>query len=465
MITNPASCPLVFTLNGQPFTAAIDETTSLMNVLREQAGLISPKNGCAPQGSCGCCTVLVDGRALASCAVPARTLAGKSVITLEGLDARERHVFAHAFAVAGGLQCGFCIPGIVIRAKHLIDRTPRPTRAEIAHALNNHMCRCTGYVKIIDAIDLAARALQGEPLPEPNYSGQVGTSLPRQDAEHFVLGIRPFIDDMTVPGMLYGAFLFSPHPRILVTQIDTTAAAARPGVVRIVTAADVPGQRYQGLIYKDWPLFVAEGETTHCIGDILAAVVATTEPAARAAIEDIVVEYAQLPGVFSPEEALAPDAPRVHHDHENLLSTSVIRRGDVDAGLAESAFVETRTFETQMIEHAFLEPESAIAVPYPGARTPRSESPAAGCCLQADGSSASPLTRAGKTRLPGGVAEQELGSDAIPSLSWPSRPVLQTTAVGSVRGAAPEAVPLRLDRSPAPRGPPPPPPPPPQNTT
>ncbi len=363
MSTNPETYPLTFTLNGQPFTADIDDATSLMDVLRGPAGLISPKNGCAPQGSCGCCTVLVDGRALASCAVAARTTAGKSVITLEGLDARERHIFAHAFSVAGGLQCGFCIPGIVIRAKHLIDRTPRPTRTEIAHALNNHICRCTGYVKIIDAIDLAARALQGESLPEPDFSGKVGTSLPRQDADQFVLGIRPFIDDMKVPGMLFGAFLFSPHPRILVQRIDTAAAARQPGVVRIVTAADVPGDRYQGLIYKDWPLFVAEGEITHCIGDILAAVVATTERAARAAIEHIYVDHRPLPGVFSPDDALVPGAPRVHHDHDNLLSTSVIHRGDVDAGLAGSAFVETRTFETQLIEHAFLEPESAIAVP------------------------------------------------------------------------------------------------------
>jgi CO/xanthine dehydrogenase Mo-binding subunit/aerobic-type carbon monoxide dehydrogenase small subunit (CoxS/CutS family) len=373
MSTITASCPIAFTLNGQPFTAAIDDTTSLMDVLREQAGLISPKNGCAPQGSCGCCTVLVDGRALASCAVPARTTAGKSVVTLEGLDARERHIFAHAFSATGGLQCGFCIPGIVIRARHLIDHTPRPTRAEIAHALNNHICRCTGYVKIIDAIDLAARALQGEPLPELDFSGKVGTSLPRQDAEQYVLGIRPFIDDMKVPGMLYGAFLFSPHPRIMVKRIDTAFAATQPGVVRIVTAADVPGHRYQGVIYKDWPLFIAEGETTHCIGDMLAAVAATTERAARAAIEHIVVDHTRLPGVFSPEEALAPGAPRVHRDHENLLSTSVIRRGDVDAGLAASAFVETRTFETQLVEHAFLEPESAIAVPNPQFPIPNPE--------------------------------------------------------------------------------------------
>jgi len=357
---------ITLTLNGAPFTAEIDHDTSLMQVLRGPAGLISPKNGCAPQGSCGCCTVLVDGRALASCVVPARQCEGRSVITLEGLTPRERHIFAHAFSVSGGLQCGFCIPGIVMRAKHLLAHTPRPTRPEIAHALSHHVCRCTGYVKIIDAIDLAARALQGEPLPAPDYSGRVGTSLPKQDAERFVLGTRPFVDDLRVPGMRFGAFLFSPSPRILVRKIDTTAASTQPGVIRVLTAADVPGQRYQGLIYKDWPLFVAEGETTHCIGDILAASVADTEAHARAALAHIAVDFDELPGVFSPAAALEPGAPRVHANHDNLLSTSVIRRGDAEAALAASAWVESRTFETQLIEHAFLEPESALAVPVAG---------------------------------------------------------------------------------------------------
>jgi xanthine dehydrogenase molybdenum-binding subunit len=355
--------PVTFTLNGAPFTAHVDEDASLLEVLREQAGLVSPKNGCAPQGSCGCCTVLVDGRALSSCVVPARQAAGKHVVTLEGLAPRERHVFAHAFAVTGGLQCGFCIPGIVVAAKHLIDRQPCPSRAQIAEALNNHVCRCTGYVKILDAIDLAARALRGEPLPEADYTGRIGTNLPRQDAARFVLGERPFVDDMRADGMLRGAFLFSAHPRARVVRIDTADAARQPGVARVVTAADVPGERYQGLIYHDWPLFLAEGEITHCIGDILAAVVADTERNARRAVERIRVDYEELPGVFSPEAALAPIAPRVHPGHDNLLSRSVIARGDVDSALAASAFVESRTFTTQLIEHAFLEPEACLAVP------------------------------------------------------------------------------------------------------
>jgi xanthine dehydrogenase molybdenum-binding subunit len=354
-----------FSLNGTPFTADADQHTSLMQVLREQAGLISPKNGCAPQGSCGACTVLVNGRAVSSCVVPATQAAGGSVITLEGLEPRERHIFAHAFAASGGLQCGFCIPGIVVRARALLAKTPRPTREQIAESLNNHICRCTGYVKIIDAIDLAARALQGEALPELDYSGRIGTSLPKQDAGILALGDRPFIDDMTVPGMQRGAFVFAPFPRARIRRIDVSAAAVMPGVVRVVTAADVPGERYQGLVYRDWPIFIAEGEVTHCIGDILAAVVADTDAHARDAAAALRIDADELPGVFSPEAALAPGAPRVHANHDNLLSTSVVRRGDVEAALASSAFVETRTFTTQRIEHAFLEPESCLAVPVP----------------------------------------------------------------------------------------------------
>jgi len=354
---------ITFTLNGQPFTARIEDGASLMEVLREQAGLISPKNGCAPQGSCGCCTVLVDGRALSSCVVPARQAAGKHVVTLEGFDARERHIFAHAFAVTGGLQCGFCIPGIVVAARHLIARHPDPTRAQIAEALNNHVCRCTGYVKIVDAIEMAARALRGGHLPQADYSGAIGSSLPRQDAARLVLGDRPFADDLRADGMLRGAFLFSAHPRARVLRIDASEAARQPGVVRVFTAADVPGERHQGLICPDWPLFLAEGETTHCIGDILAAVAADTERHARQALEHIRVEYEVLPGVFSPEAALTPGSPRVHPGRDNLLSRSAIARGDVDAALAASAFVETRTFTTQLIEHAFLEPEACLAVP------------------------------------------------------------------------------------------------------
>ena len=358
-------------VNGEPRSFEVERGTSLLELLREHCGFISPKNGCSPQGQCGCCTVIVgdngSGKAMISCAVPASKVAGKSVFTLEGLSEIERDTFARSFVAAGGLQCGFCIPGIVMRAKHLLDKNAQPSRAEIERSLAPHICRCTGYTKIVDSIEIAARSLKGgEPLPELDTSGSVGSSLPRQDGEKFVLGDHRYIDDMSVPGMLHGALLFSPHPRARVVSINTTNAEQLEGVVKVITARDVPGNRYQGLIYKDWPLFIAESEETRCVGDVIAAVAAVDYRTARRALELIEVEYEVLQPVTTPEDALKPDAPIIHpqtHPQGNLLSTSIVKRGDADEALNNSAHVVEATFSTQLIEHAFLEPESCLALP------------------------------------------------------------------------------------------------------
>ena len=248
-----------------------------------------------------------------------------------------------------------------MRAKHLITKHPIPSRDEIKRSLNNHICRCTGYVKIVEAIEMAAQAFNGKELPTADYSGRIGSSLPKMDGEELVLGQRAFIDDISLPEMQHAAFLFSPHPRIKVNQIDTSVAAKIPGVSIVVTAKNVPGEIRQGTIIQDWSAFIAEGQTTHFIGDILAGVVAVDLETARKAIGEIILDYEILPAVFDPVEALKPDAVQVHTDHENLLSKSIIKRGNVDEELRKSAFVETRTFETQMIEHGFIEPESSIA--------------------------------------------------------------------------------------------------------
>jgi xanthine dehydrogenase molybdenum-binding subunit len=351
-----------FILNGVVQVIDVEPDASLLEVLRDQCGLISPKDGCTPQGQCGCCTVIVDDRAVVSCAMPARAAAGKRVQTLEGFSERERDVFASSFIACGGLQCGFCTPGIIVRAKNLIDKSPEPTDDQINRILSMHHCRCTGYVKIVDSIKQAACTLRGEPGPELESSGSIGASTPRYEARELALGDRPFIDDMKFPGMLHGAVLLSAHPRALVNRIDTAPALAIPGVVAVVTAADVPGERYQGLIYKDWPIFVAEGEETRYVGDVIAAVAAVDRRIARAAAQAIAVEYEVRQPVVDREAALLPGAPRLHKKG-NLLSKSEIRRGDVESALAASAHVASHTFNTQFIEHMFLEPESCIALP------------------------------------------------------------------------------------------------------
>jgi len=352
-----------FSLNATERAVEIEDGMSLLEVLRDSCGLISPKDGCSPQGQCGCCTVIVDGKALVSCAVPAKSAAGKTVLTLEGFSELERDTFADSFIAGGGLQCGFCTPGIVVRAKNLIDKTPDPTDDQINRILSMHHCRCTGYVKIVDSIKLAAKALRGEAaIQSDGKAGRVGTSTPRYEAREFALGDRPYIDDMTFPGMLHGAVLLSDHPRALVKRIDTSNAREIPGVVAVVTAADTPGQRHQGLIYNDWPMFVAEGEETRYVGDVIAAVAAVDRRTARRAAQAIEVGYEVREPITNPEDALKPDAPRLHKKG-NLLSRSEIKRGDVDEALKKSTHVATHTFQTQFIEHMYLEPESSIAMP------------------------------------------------------------------------------------------------------
>src|SRR5438132_3567140 len=211
-----------------------------------------------------------------------------------------------------------------MRARSILVKEKRPSRAAIAKGLGAHLCRCTGYVKIVDAIDLAARVLDGESFPEPDWSGKVGSSMPRYQAEELALGDRGYIDDMTLPGMLHGALLLSPHPRARVEKIDVAPALALPGVHTVVTAEDVPGQRFQGLIYPDWPIFVAVGEETRYVGDVIAAVAAVDRRTARRAAQAIRVDYEVRPPITTAEDGLKPDAPQIHKKG-NLLSKSEIR--------------------------------------------------------------------------------------------------------------------------------------------
>lgn len=348
------------TVNGTAVTVEAHPQDTLLDVLREHLGITSPKDGCQPEGYCGCCTVLVDGRARVACSQPAVSFAGTSVVTLDGLPERQREAFALAFAATGASQCGFCSPGIVVKAGAFLAKTPRPSRDQIAKMLGAHLCRCTGYVKIIDAIELAGGFLAGDVEPHLEWTGGLGSRAPRYEAPELALGMKPFINDMSTPGMLHGALRFSDHPRALIRRIDISKARAMPGVISVVLAGNVPGERYVGAIYNDWPAFIAEGETTRYVGDILAAVAATSRRVAREAAAAIDVEYEVLEPVTDPEAALRPDAPRVH-EKGNLLKTWQIKRGDVDQALARSAHVVTETFQTQFIEHAFLEPESALA--------------------------------------------------------------------------------------------------------
>ena len=354
-----------FTLNGAPVEVDARPGMSLLELLREECGVSSVKDGCAPEGSCGACTVLVEGKAVVSCAQKAGHAEGRNVVTQEGLTTAERELWGDCFVASGASQCGFCSPGIVMKAEGLLAKNPEPSRAEIARALAGNLCRCTGYVKIIDAIEFAAGAKRGEPVPQPDWSGKVGSRTGRYQGRELALGDKPYVNDLKAEEMLHGAIRFSDHPRARVIRIDTTRAAALPGVVAVATARDVPGERTQGLITRDWRQLVAEGEVTSYVGDVLAVVAADSRHAAREAAALVEVEYEVLEPVTDPFRALEPDAPSLHNGG-NLLSTSIVKRGDAEGALASSAHVLTETFRTQVVEHAFLEPESSFAVPEDG---------------------------------------------------------------------------------------------------
>jgi xanthine dehydrogenase molybdenum-binding subunit len=351
-----------FDLNGATRRVRIEPGMSLLELLRGPCSLRSMKDGCAPEGSCGACTVIVDGRAVVSCAQPAERVAGRRVETLEGLADDVRELWADAFSATGASQCGYCTPGIVMKAEALLRREAEPGREDIAKALGGNLCRCTGYLSIIEAIADVAAARRGGARPVPDAGDHIGARAPRYRGREQVLGLQAYVADHVVPGMLHGALRFSDHPRALVRALDATAARAAAGVVAVVTAADVPGQRYQGLIHADWPQFVAVGETTRYVGDVLAAVAAESRSAARAAAALIDVEYEVLEPVADPFEAMRDGAPALH-EGGNVLSVSVVRRGDADAAIATAAHVVSDRFTTAAIEHAYLEPESCLVVP------------------------------------------------------------------------------------------------------
>lgn len=356
-----AGSSIDFVVNGTPVRVRSSHP-HLLAALREELNITSPKDGCSPSGQCGCCTVLVNGKAVVSCQTSLEKVAGSTVTTLEGFDEDERRRYAEAFAACGGLQCGFCIPGIVVRAKAQVDKKGASlTRADMARHLGAHLCRCTGYVKILDAIEMVAQGQRPSETPQ----GQIGDRLTKYEAHELALGDRGYVDDIRVPGMLHASLHLTKHARADVLAIDTTHAANAPGVRAVFTAADIPGESYVGIIYKDWPVMIPVGGRTSYAGDVLAIVVAETRDQSRAAAALIDVTYKPLQPITDPASAIASHEIAVWGTTDNVLSVSTYARGDVDTALSASAHVVSERFTTQRIEHAFLEPESSLAVPSP----------------------------------------------------------------------------------------------------
>ncbi len=265
-----------------------DPSLPLLRFLREELGILSPKDGCSGDGSCGACLVGMDGRAVLSCMVPVSKAAGRRIVTVEGLPERVRDTLSRAFVAAGAVQCGFCSPGFLMRAALLLERDPDPDEATIRRAFHRNVCRCTGYAQIVEAVQMAAKALREGTTIELPAAGGLGSPTPKRHALGRALGTEPFVDDLSVPGMLHGALRLADHPRARILRIDTAPTLEVAGVVRVVTAADVPGQRHVGLIVPDWPVLVAEGEITRYIGDVLAVGFVPTPPAAPGGVLRVV---------------------------------------------------------------------------------------------------------------------------------------------------------------------------------
>lgn len=348
-----------FTVNGNRVT--VSENQKLLRYLRDVLHLTSVKDGCS-EGACGSCTVLIDGKPARACIQQTDRLEGKSVLTVEGLSAFEKEVYAYAFGEAGAVQCGFCIPGMVLSAKGLLAVNPDPSEAEIAYALRNNICRCTGYVKIIKAVRLAAQCLREGRVPAPEGAWCVGARVHRLDVREKVLGTGIYCDDITMEGMLYGSAVRAAYPRARVLAIHTEEARALPGVACVLTAADIPGRNKVGHLKKDWDTMIAVGDVTHYLGDAVALVAAETPAILEAAKKLVRVEYEPLTPVRSPEEAMAEGAPLVHRDG-NLLAHKHVSRGNAEAAIRGARHVLSGHFSTPFTEHAFLEPECAVAFP------------------------------------------------------------------------------------------------------
>lgn len=359
----------------------------LAELLRYRLRLTGTKIGCN-EAECGACTVLVDGEAVLSCTYPAVKAEGKEVLTIEGLaevnvleggisqhlSLEKLHPLQQAFILYGAVQCGFCIPGQIMTSYALLQNNPSPSEADVRQALKDTLCRCGGYPSILRAVLSAARSMQGEeaislpPMPNTTPSTRVvGHPVIRPDAIEKVCGTARYTDDLSFEGMLHARVKRAGVPHAILKRLDVSEARALPGVVCVLTAEDIPGERNHGLVIYDWPIMIGVGERIRYVGDALAIVAAETREIASQALSLIRAEFEPLPVVADPVQARQPQAPQLH-ESGNLLKHIKVRKGDVEQGFTESEVILEHTFHTPTTDHAFIEPECSLARPLPDGR-------------------------------------------------------------------------------------------------
>jgi len=354
-----------FTVNGRPVSRRIDPSLRLLDLLREGLALTGAKEGCGA-GECGTCSVFIDGKLVKSCLMPAAKAQGASIETVEGLARPgELTPVQKAFHRTGASQCGYCIPGMVMAATSALRENPDAGLEELKERMGGNICRCTGYTKIIEAVEIARDVVAGK-LPQtaldPEGVGAswIGHNTARLDAPSKVSGRLAYAGDMVMPGMLHMQVLRSPHAHARIVRIDTSEAEALPGVACVVTADDVPGEDGFGVFVHDQPV-MARGKVRH-VGEAVAAVAAESVRIAREALKLIRVEYEELPGLYDPEDALKPGAPVIHdYCPDNVVKHIPVRKGDIEAGFAAADVIIEDEFATQQVEHAYLEPEAGLA--------------------------------------------------------------------------------------------------------
>lgn len=400
------------TINGQPRTFSVDRSETLLETLR-RASFFGVKNGCK-SGDCGACTVLLDGEPVHSCMTPTLRADGCTVLTVEGLSQDGRlHPLQQAFVDCGAAQCGYCTPGKLLTAKALLDRNPDPSEGEIREALSGVLCRCTGYVKIVQAVRRAAALLRGEDVPpfgpvhvtlpahaspaeatqhylERTHSGEilgplvitppempslrvVGQAEAKVDAAKLVSGRPAFTDDVKMEGMLYGELLTSPHAHARIKRIDASRARALPGVHAVLTYQDVARVKYAtgGQSYPNPPPLdqVSLDDKVRHVGDRVAIAAAETPELARQALRLLDIEWEVLPHVLDPEEAMRDGAPVIHDEPDtegiydaahNIVHHIEAEAGDAAAQWARADYVFEGEYRTPQQQQCHIEPHVCI---------------------------------------------------------------------------------------------------------
>lgn len=351
-------------INGHLYRAVVDPELTLLDLLRKELHLTGAKQSCDQAGQCGACTVIVNGKAVRSCLLKAGKLEGADVITVEGLGTPDNpHLIQEAFVLAGAVQCGFCIPGMIMASKALLDKNTDPGDEEIKKALRHNLCRCTGYTRIINAVKLAGRFIRGEIKPEDIYPDpdgpKIGVSHPRPSGLDKACGTTRFTADIIIPGALELVAVRSPYPHALIKKIDLSLSEKMPGVAGVMTAKDIKGTNRLKLVVADRPVLCED--KVRYIGDPVAVVAAETREQAVAAARAVKVEYLPLPALVSPEEALAEGAIQLHDDRPNLCYSQPQIRGDAGKALAEAAAVIETCLTTQINHQAPLETEACLA--------------------------------------------------------------------------------------------------------